>query len=192
MYWLSIFRSHSGLFYLSFNVCLSHQLVTGMCQAAWRPAITGLVSSRGYRGDSPEDTKVDLIEIPLPPWKENPNEPINIKRRRLLYESRKRGMLENCILLRLLNCTDFVCDLRCSSLCLHPVFFFKHSCKFAYHWSMLHDHSFLNQIQCKCDQWLISLSIFWAFSIIRAVLSFCLPLWMIFFLRKQEGSFRFW
>ncbi|XP_004543265.1 succinate dehydrogenase assembly factor 2, mitochondrial [Maylandia zebra] len=80
---------------------VAKRLVTGMCQAAWRPAITGLVSSRGYRGDSPEDTKVDLIEIPLPPWKENPSEPIDIKRRRLLYESRKRGMLENCILLSL-------------------------------------------------------------------------------------------
>lgn len=76
------------------------QLVTGLCQAAWRPAATGLVSSRGYRGDAPDDTRVDLIEIPLPPWEEKPDEPIDIKKRRLLYESRKRGMLENCILLR--------------------------------------------------------------------------------------------
>lgn len=62
--------------------------------------MTGLVSSRGYRGDAPDDTKVDLIEIPLPPWEEKPDESTDIKRRRLLYESRKRGMLENCILLR--------------------------------------------------------------------------------------------
>uniref|UniRef100_H2LQ01 Succinate dehydrogenase assembly factor 2, mitochondrial n=1 Tax=Oryzias latipes TaxID=8090 RepID=H2LQ01_ORYLA len=60
-----------------------------------------MVSSRGYRGDAPDDNKFDLIEIPLPPWLEKPDEPINIKRRRLLYESRKRGMLENCILLSL-------------------------------------------------------------------------------------------
>ena len=80
-----------------FVVC---QLVTGVCRAAWRPAATGLVSSRGYRGDTPDDTKGDLIEIPLPPWEEKLGEPIDIKRRRLVYESRKRGMLENCILLR--------------------------------------------------------------------------------------------
>lgn len=87
------------------------QLVTGLHRAAWRPAVTGLVSSRGYRGDAPDDTRGDLIEIPLPPWEEKPSEPIDIKRRRLLYESRKRGMLENCILLRLFNCTVFVCVL---------------------------------------------------------------------------------
>lgn len=62
--------------------------------------MTGLVSSRGYRGSAPDDTKGDLIEIPLPPWDAKLNEPLDIKRRRLLYESRKRGMLENCILLR--------------------------------------------------------------------------------------------
>lgn len=76
--------------------------------------MTGLVSSRGYRGDSPDDTRGDLIEIPLPPWEERPGEPTDIKKRRLLYESRKRGMLENCILLRLLNCTI---SLICLSSC---------------------------------------------------------------------------
>ncbi|KAA8595701.1 hypothetical protein FQN60_010992 [Etheostoma spectabile] len=64
-----------------------------MCQAAWRPAVTGLVSCRAYRGDSPEDTRGDLIEIPLPPWEERPGEPADIKKKRLLYESRKRGIL---------------------------------------------------------------------------------------------------
>ncbi|KAG8449600.1 hypothetical protein GDO86_016299, partial [Hymenochirus boettgeri] len=38
-------------------------------------------------------------EIKLPPWEERSNEAPEIKRARLLYESRKRGMLENCILL---------------------------------------------------------------------------------------------
>lgn len=80
---------------------LAKRLVTGVCQAAWRPAVTGLVSARGYRGDAPDDTRGDLIEIPLPPWEEKLGEPIEIKKRRLLYESRKRGMLENCILLSL-------------------------------------------------------------------------------------------
>lgn len=62
------------------------------------PSVTAF--SRSYRGDSPSDSQKDMIEIPLPPWQERPDEPIATKRARLLYESRKRGMLENCILLR--------------------------------------------------------------------------------------------
>jgi succinate dehydrogenase assembly factor 2 len=42
-----------------------------------------------------------VIEIPLPPWQERTDESLETKRARLLYESRKRGMLENCILLSL-------------------------------------------------------------------------------------------
>ncbi|XP_048339598.1 succinate dehydrogenase assembly factor 2, mitochondrial [Sphaerodactylus townsendi] len=53
----------------------------------------------GYRGDSPPDSGRDLLEIPLPPWQARPHEPVATKRARLLYESRKRGMLENCLLL---------------------------------------------------------------------------------------------
>ncbi|MBN3311777.1 SDHF2 factor, partial [Atractosteus spatula] len=68
-------------------------------QTSWRPA--GVALLRGYRGDAPEDSARDIIEMPLPPWSSRPNEPISTKRRRLLYESRKRGMLENCILLSL-------------------------------------------------------------------------------------------
>ncbi|XP_059566469.1 succinate dehydrogenase assembly factor 2, mitochondrial isoform X1 [Myotis daubentonii] len=63
------------------------------------PTVTSF--SRFYRGDSPSDSQKDMIEIPLPPWQERPDEPIETKRARLLYESRKRGMLENCILLSL-------------------------------------------------------------------------------------------
>ncbi|XP_015257460.1 succinate dehydrogenase assembly factor 2, mitochondrial [Cyprinodon tularosa] len=80
---------------------VAKRVVTGMCQSVWRPALTGMVTSRGYKGDAPDDNKADLLEIPLPPWVEKTDEPIDIKRRRLLYESRKRGMLENCILLSL-------------------------------------------------------------------------------------------
>ncbi|XP_076011936.1 succinate dehydrogenase assembly factor 2, mitochondrial [Genypterus blacodes] len=80
---------------------LVQRLVSRACQAARRPAVTGLMSSRDYRGEAPEDSRGDLIEIPLPPWEEKLDEPVNIKKRRLLYESRKRGMLENCILLSL-------------------------------------------------------------------------------------------
>jgi len=35
----------------------------------------------------------------LPEWVQPKNESIEVKRRRLLYQSRKRGMLENCLLL---------------------------------------------------------------------------------------------
>lgn len=80
---------------------IARRLVSGVCQASWRPAAKGAMSVRGYRGEAPEDSKGDLIEIPLPPWTEKPGETVDIKRKRLLYESRKRGMLENCILLSL-------------------------------------------------------------------------------------------
>ncbi|XP_048885907.1 succinate dehydrogenase assembly factor 2, mitochondrial [Brienomyrus brachyistius] len=79
----------------------ANRLAVRLCQAAWRPALTGTVLSRGYRGEAPGDSGCDIMEIPLPPWEERAGEPIDIKRRRLLYESRKRGMLENCILLSL-------------------------------------------------------------------------------------------
>ncbi|KAK2504838.1 hypothetical protein MC885_003055 [Smutsia gigantea] len=55
---------------------------------------------RSYRGESPTDSQKDMIEIPLPPWQERTDESLETKRARLLYESRKRGTLENCILLR--------------------------------------------------------------------------------------------
>lgn len=73
-----------------------YQLLHGV-RSPLRSAVPVSVLSRSYRGDAPE---VEQIVIPLPPWKEKKNEPLDIKRKRLLYESRKRGMLENCILLR--------------------------------------------------------------------------------------------
>ncbi|XP_036621184.1 succinate dehydrogenase assembly factor 2, mitochondrial [Trichosurus vulpecula] len=65
------------------------------------PFVGSSSSRRFYRGASPEDSQKDMLEIPLPPWEERTDEPIETKRARLLYESRKRGMLENCILLSL-------------------------------------------------------------------------------------------
>ncbi|XP_057586023.1 succinate dehydrogenase assembly factor 2, mitochondrial isoform X1 [Hippopotamus amphibius kiboko] len=65
------------------------------------PSLSVTSFRRCYRGDSPTDSQKDMIEIPLPPWQERTDESIEIKRARLLYESRKRGMLENCILLSL-------------------------------------------------------------------------------------------
>uniref|UniRef100_A0A1A9ZCV5 SDH assembly factor 2 n=1 Tax=Glossina pallidipes TaxID=7398 RepID=A0A1A9ZCV5_GLOPL len=37
--------------------------------------------------------------LPLPEYPKKPNEPLDIKKQRLLYQSRKRGMLENDLLL---------------------------------------------------------------------------------------------
>ncbi|DAA13779.1 succinate dehydrogenase assembly factor 2, mitochondrial isoform X1 [Bos indicus] len=65
------------------------------------PSLSMTSCRRCYRGDSPTDSQKDMIEIPLPPWQERTDESIETKRARLLYESRKRGMLENCILLSL-------------------------------------------------------------------------------------------
>nr|XP_020823941.1 succinate dehydrogenase assembly factor 2, mitochondrial isoform X1 [Phascolarctos cinereus] len=77
-----------------FASCLSrHTLMS--------PFVGGSSSRRFFRGESPADSQKDMLEIPLPPWEERTDEPIETKRARLLYESRKRGMLENCILLSL-------------------------------------------------------------------------------------------
>uniref|UniRef100_A0A8C3NR34 Succinate dehydrogenase assembly factor 2, mitochondrial n=1 Tax=Cyanoderma ruficeps TaxID=181631 RepID=A0A8C3NR34_9PASS len=66
-----------------------------------RSLLWPLIPQRSYRGNSPADSGKDVLEIPLPPWQERLDEPLDTKRARLLYESRKRGMLENCILLSL-------------------------------------------------------------------------------------------
>uniref|UniRef100_A0A4W5LQL1 Succinate dehydrogenase assembly factor 2, mitochondrial n=1 Tax=Hucho hucho TaxID=62062 RepID=A0A4W5LQL1_9TELE len=83
------------------SALVAKRLVSGVCQASWRPAVAELVTTRGYKGEAPDDSRGDLIEIPLPPWTEKDGETMDIKRRRLLFQSRKRGMLENCILLSL-------------------------------------------------------------------------------------------
>ncbi|TFK02298.1 T-cell activation Rho GTPase-activating protein [Platysternon megacephalum] len=70
---------------------------------------TSLPARRGYRGGSPADSRKDLLEIPLPPWQERPSEPLQAKRARLLYESRKRGMLENCLLLSISPGAPWLC-----------------------------------------------------------------------------------
>ncbi|XP_045411784.1 succinate dehydrogenase assembly factor 2, mitochondrial [Lemur catta] len=70
-------------------------------RSLFSPLLSTTLFRRFYRGDSPTDSQKDMIEIPLPPWQERTDESIETKRARLLYESRKRGMLENCILLSL-------------------------------------------------------------------------------------------
>lgn len=82
------------MLYLSFDYW---KVICGLYRISLRPAFAGSVAIRGYRGDAPEP---QMIEIPIPPWEERKDESLDIKRKRLLYESRKRGMLENCILLR--------------------------------------------------------------------------------------------
>jgi succinate dehydrogenase assembly factor 2 len=48
-----------------------------------------------------ETEMIDMPDrsLPIPKYQQKQNEPANIKRARLLYQSRKRGMLENCLLL---------------------------------------------------------------------------------------------
>ncbi|XP_010224710.1 PREDICTED: succinate dehydrogenase assembly factor 2, mitochondrial [Tinamus guttatus] len=52
---------------------------------------------RRHRGDAGKG----VLEVPLPPWQPRAREPLETKRARLLQESRKRGTLENCLLLGL-------------------------------------------------------------------------------------------
>ncbi|XP_064144035.1 succinate dehydrogenase assembly factor 2, mitochondrial isoform X1 [Loxodonta africana] len=79
---------------------LARVLALSRCNLA-SPVLSMKSLRRFYRGDSTTDSQKYLIEIPLPPWQERTDESIETKRARLLYESRKRGMLENCILLSL-------------------------------------------------------------------------------------------
>uniref|UniRef100_A0A2K6N1U6 Succinate dehydrogenase complex assembly factor 2 n=2 Tax=Rhinopithecus TaxID=542827 RepID=A0A2K6N1U6_RHIBE len=80
---------------------ISSQMLALSRHSLLSPLLSMTSFRRFYRGDSPTDSQKDMIEIPLPPWQERTDESIETKRARLLYESRKRGMLENCILLSL-------------------------------------------------------------------------------------------
>ncbi|XP_010888797.1 succinate dehydrogenase assembly factor 2, mitochondrial isoform X2 [Esox lucius] len=80
---------------------LVKRVVNRVYQVVLRPTLACPVSTRGYKGEASDDSRGDLIEIPLPPWTEKDGETMDMKRRRLLFQSRKRGMLENCILLSL-------------------------------------------------------------------------------------------
>jgi len=48
---------------------------------------------------SNEHTLLEQTEVTIPPYQDKIGEPAHIKRARLLYQSRKRGMLENGLLL---------------------------------------------------------------------------------------------
>uniref|UniRef100_A0A182N346 Succinate dehydrogenase assembly factor 2, mitochondrial n=1 Tax=Anopheles dirus TaxID=7168 RepID=A0A182N346_9DIPT len=55
-------------------------------------------STDGFRPPTP---MIDLEDksLPIPVYKEKKNEPLQLQKSRLLYQSRKRGMLENGLLL---------------------------------------------------------------------------------------------
>ncbi|XP_053669036.1 succinate dehydrogenase assembly factor 2, mitochondrial-like [Anopheles marshallii] len=73
--------------------------VLGNGRASSRLISTGApVCSDGYRPPTP---MIDLEDksLPIPEYKEKKNEPLQLQKSRLLYQSRKRGMLENGLLL---------------------------------------------------------------------------------------------
>nr|XP_051699175.1 succinate dehydrogenase assembly factor 2, mitochondrial-like [Oryctolagus cuniculus] len=63
------------------------------------PLLTVTSSRHFYRGDSPAASLKDLTEIPLTMWLERSYESVETNSAHLLYESRKKGTLENYILL---------------------------------------------------------------------------------------------
>jgi succinate dehydrogenase assembly factor 2 len=54
--------------------------------------------SSSSKGDDPIFTEYE--ETPLLEWQEKHGESLEVRKARLLYQSRKRGMLENGLLLR--------------------------------------------------------------------------------------------
>lgn len=73
----------------------------GLSTQLFRRSISMTTSLRGpHEGDEPPKM-VDLDDRnpPIPVYKEKLNEPLNLRKQRLLYQSRKRGMLENGLLL---------------------------------------------------------------------------------------------
>uniref|UniRef100_A0AAG5DLS6 Succinate dehydrogenase assembly factor 2, mitochondrial n=1 Tax=Anopheles atroparvus TaxID=41427 RepID=A0AAG5DLS6_ANOAO len=58
-------------------------------------------TSACYSNERPPTPMIDLEDksIPIPEYKEKKNEPLQLQKSRLLYQSRKRGMLENGLLL---------------------------------------------------------------------------------------------
>uniref|UniRef100_A0A182RW68 Succinate dehydrogenase assembly factor 2, mitochondrial n=1 Tax=Anopheles funestus TaxID=62324 RepID=A0A182RW68_ANOFN len=82
-------------------LCVVNRTVVANGQVASRLISTGAPvcnSSDGYRPPTP---MIDLEDksLPIPEYKEKKNEPLQLQKSRLLYQSRKRGMLENGLLL---------------------------------------------------------------------------------------------
>ena len=72
-------------------------------------------SSAPPPADSPLHTPEHVVEPPLPPFQEKLGESTEKKKARLVYQSRKRGMLENGILLRWVPFVDIATEVcyRC-------------------------------------------------------------------------------
>ncbi|XP_062555080.1 succinate dehydrogenase assembly factor 2, mitochondrial-like [Armigeres subalbatus] len=67
-----------------------------------RSICTGqIILGSRYNDNKPPTPMIDLEDksIPIPIYKEKKNEPLRLQKSRLLYQSRKRGMLENGLLL---------------------------------------------------------------------------------------------
>ncbi|XP_038051296.1 succinate dehydrogenase assembly factor 2, mitochondrial-like [Patiria miniata] len=86
---------------------MAASMVNQFLATSWRTASRFLLFQKIHLGSSsrlftsssnPIDPPLNA-EIPIPEWKQPENESIELKRARLLYQSRKRGMLENGLLL---------------------------------------------------------------------------------------------
>ncbi|EAT42625.1 AAEL005866-PA [Aedes aegypti] len=62
---------------------------------------TSILLVPSNEGNKPPTPMIDLEDksLPIPIYKEKKNEPLQLQKSRLLYQSRKRGMLENGLLL---------------------------------------------------------------------------------------------
>uniref|UniRef100_A0A336M7F8 Succinate dehydrogenase assembly factor 2, mitochondrial n=1 Tax=Culicoides sonorensis TaxID=179676 RepID=A0A336M7F8_CULSO len=84
------------------NVNLVRSQVHKICTQfiAFRPlSVSGILKTPHEGEQPPPMVDVQDHSVPIPEYKAKQNEPMNLKKQRLLYQSRKRGMLENGLLL---------------------------------------------------------------------------------------------
>ncbi|EDV37863.1 uncharacterized protein Dana_GF11203 [Drosophila ananassae] len=76
--------------------------ISGWIFMPWRRSLSNKQSPPPPLASTINDVIVDYDDpdyLPLPEYPVRPNEPLDIRKQRLLYQSRKRGMLENDLLL---------------------------------------------------------------------------------------------
>ncbi|XP_017027751.1 succinate dehydrogenase assembly factor 2-B, mitochondrial [Drosophila kikkawai] len=76
--------------------------ITAWIFMPWRRAASNIQDPQLPLTSTLNDVIVDYEDpdyLPLPEYPARPNEPLNIRKQRLVYQSRKRGMLENDLLL---------------------------------------------------------------------------------------------
>lgn len=85
---------------------LLFRLSRASCRLEYAPARLICSTGRTFlapsnEGNKPPTPMIDLEDksLPIPIYKEKKNEPLQLQKSRLLYQSRKRGMLENGLLL---------------------------------------------------------------------------------------------